>query len=89
MITTSKVPTNDILSPEEVRKLDDSLDELLKNYQSNNYILKLEWIIPILGGPPVIPSSPDMDARMDAFDELVEYDKKKDFIENFLIKELG
>lgn len=36
----------------------------------------------ILGEPPVVPDSPDTDARLEAYDELVEYSRKYQDIES-------
>ncbi len=88
MFNTTKVSTTNILSYEELQKLGASMSELLEKYRNNNKVLKLAWVIPILGRPPVIPDSPDTDARNDAYDDLVEYNRKKDFIEDILKEKL-
>ena len=84
MFTATEVSTTNPLSPEEVQILDNSLDHLLENYRLNHNVLKLEWITPILGNPPIIPDSPDSDTRMDAWEARAEYGRKAEFIEDLL-----
>ena len=88
MVITTKVNATNYLSPEEVQSLDNSLDNLLESYRLNGNVLKLDWITPILGNPPIIPNSPDLDARMDAWEDRAEYGRKVEFIERVL-KELA
>ena len=89
MNMTTKVPATDILSPEEAQKLETLMDELLIKFQQNGCVLRMEWIIPILGNIPIIPLSPDMDARLDACDALAEYGQRTKFIEDFLMEKLA
>lgn len=60
------------------------LKELVLQYSRNNNTLKLDYLIPILGNCPVIPDSPDTDARLEAFEDRVTYTKKANAIIAFL-----
>lgn len=60
------------------------LKELVLHYSRNGNTLKLEYLIPILGNYPVIPDSPDTDARLEAFEDRVTYTKKANAIVAFL-----
>ncbi len=88
MVITTKVNATNYLSPEEAQSLENSLDNLLESYRLNNNSLNLEWITPILGTPPTIPNSPDLDAMLDAWEDRAEYGRKVEFIERVL-KELA
>ncbi len=48
------------------------LDEYA-NHLNNHTKLTFPMIEKIVGKPPVIPDSPDMDARLEAYDELSDY----------------
>lgn len=48
------------------------LDECA-NYFNDHGKLTFPMIEKIVGKPPVIPDSPDMDARLEAYDELSDY----------------
>lgn len=50
----------------------DCLDLAVEDFKQNGK-LTFPTIEKILGKPPVIPDSPDMDARMEAYEELSKY----------------
>ena len=70
------------LTSKERRLLEENLDSLVSKYKDKG--LLLESIIPIIGNPPRIPDSPDMDARMEAYEARAEYGSKAQEIEKIL-----
>lgn len=54
------------------KKFFDSLESVASEIKSSGK-LKYESIASIIGDAPTIPDSPDMDARLEAFDELASY----------------
>lgn len=55
-----------------VARFFDNLDVAAKDFSENGK-LSFPIIEKILGKPPIIPSSPDMDARLEAYGELTQY----------------
>lgn len=74
-----------ILTSTEFEAFNTSLDTLLKEYRKSSN-LAVELLVPILGNPPRIPQSPDMDAMLEAYEALAEYGHKANSIETYLIK---
>lgn len=73
------------LSTPVAKKLYDLRDDLAKDFTKNNS-LTLESIIKVIGKPPVIPSSPDMDTMLEGWESRAEYGRQANIIEQ-LIKE--
>lgn len=66
------------------------IDAKFANF-SARYLATGETFTPrdILGNSPIIPDSPDMDARLDAYQELAEYSRQYQYLDekiNQLIK---
>lgn len=62
----------------------ENLEPAKEEFQQNGK-LTCPIIETILGKPPVVPSSPDMDARLEAFEELSKYSDKALDIESKLL----
>lgn len=56
--------------------------DLADNDFNQNGKLSFSIIEKILGKPPIIPSSPDMDARLEAYEELTQYSMRASNIES-------
>lgn len=75
-----------LTDPKETREFKDpiavrffeTLEALPKEIKNTDILLLL--VEPILGKEPIIPSSPDMDARLEAADEFAMYMSKADDI---------
>lgn len=72
-----------ILTSTEFEAFNNSLDNLLKEYEKTSK-LTIELLIPILGNPPRIPQSPDMDAMLEAYEDRAKYGEKANSIEKYL-----
>lgn len=83
MIMAERKLATNILTPEEVQLFEENFDKLQKEYKSKGS-LSLDSLIPILGRPPIIPQSPDMDAMLEAWNDKAEYGRKFQKIEELL-----
>ena len=72
-----------LLTPEEGCLFDEYLPYLCHKYEEEE-TLPLECVIPILGNPPVISHTHDMDAMLEAADDKAKYAEQVKGIENFL-----
>lgn len=70
-----------MLTPVEVELLKENFSTLEKEYQQTGTI-SLDSLFPILGRPPIIPQSSDMDARLEAMDARALYGNKAAQIES-------
>lgn len=77
-----------ILTSTEFEAFNTSLPSLLKEYKKAS-TLNIELLKPILGNPPGIPHSPDMDAMLEAYEDRAKYGKKANSIENYLSCQLS
>lgn len=77
-----------ILTSTEFEAFITSLDSLLQEYKKAS-TLSIEFLKPILGNPPRIPQSPDMDAMLDAYEDRAKYGKKANSIEEYLSCQLS
>lgn len=59
----------------EKEKLVSNWDNLLDEFR-NNGSLSIKSISNIIGKPPMVPNSPDMDTMLEAYDERAEYGNK-------------
>lgn len=75
---------SNILTSTEFEAFTTSLDSLLEEYHKTSK-LTIELLVPILGNPPRIPQSPDMDAMLEAYEERAEYGRKANSIEEYLV----
>lgn len=75
------------LTPKETRLLEENLDSLVSEYKDKGLVL--ESFIPIIGNPPRIPDSPDMDARLEAYEARAEYGRKLEEIEKLLLEKVS
>lgn len=72
-----------ILTPTEVKLFEENYNNLREDYKKSKR-LSVSSLLPILGRPPIIPDSPDMDAMLDAYDARAEYGRKAMQIEQVL-----
>lgn len=77
-----------ILTSTEFEAFNTSLDTLLEEYKKSSN-LTVELLVPILGNPPRIPQSPDMDAMLEAYEARAEYGRKFNSIEEYLSCQLS
>ena len=80
-ITASRVCN--ILTPTEVALFEVNYEPLSAEYKDKGTI-SLESVIPILGNPPVIPDTHDLDSICMAYEERAEYGRKLKEIESLL-----
>lgn len=72
-----------ILNPTEFKAFTLSSESLIEEYRKSSK-LTLESLVPILGNPPKIPQSSDMDAMLEAYEDRALYGKKALSIEQYL-----
>lgn len=84
MITAAKANS---LTPTEVKLFEENLATLKEDYKQNN-MLPLSSLFPILGRPPIIPNSTDVDAMLDGYNARAEYGHKVKQIEQALVQSL-
>ncbi len=77
-----------ILTSTEFEAFNSSLATLFEEYKKAS-TLTIELLKPILGNPPRIPQSPDMDAMLEAYEERANYGKKANSIEEYLSCQLS
>lgn len=80
-MTISKLAT--ILTPVEFEAFTLVSKSLIEEYRKSSK-LTLELLVPILGNPPKIPQSPDMDAMLEEYEDRAQYGKKAESIEQYL-----
>lgn len=73
-LLNSAAATQTYINPIAVRFFE-FLDSCANELQENGK-LTFSSIEKILGKPPVIPASPDMDARLEAYEELTQYSNR-------------
>lgn len=78
------VAERNILTPKEVELLEENFYLLVEDYKQNGSIT-LSSIIPILGRPPILTNTHDMDAMLEAMDARAEYGNKMQKIEQIFL----
>lgn len=77
----AELKTRNILTPTEVKLFEEHFPNLRQEYKQTGKI-SLDSLIPIIGRPPIIPQSHDMDAMLEAMDARALYGVKAAQIEN-------
>jgi len=73
-----------ILTPTELDRFEENFYSLVEDYKQNGSI-SLWSVLPILGRPPVLPMSHDMDAMLDAVEARSAYGNKLKQIEQVFL----
>lgn len=79
---------SNLLTPMEFEAFTSSFGSLIEEYRKTS-TLKLEQLVPILGNPPRIPQSPDMDAMMEAYEARALYGMKSASIEEYISQKVN
>lgn len=77
-----------VLTPTQLTSLYVHSEELISQYKSKGSF-ELSTLIPIIGIPPIIPQSPDMDAMLETWNVQAEYGKKVAYIEQYLTSKIS
>lgn len=72
-----------ILTPSQFKAFEECFDNLVDEFRTNGK-LDLSSFTKILGNPPTIPHSPDMDARLEAFEERALYGSKLEKLDSLI-----
>lgn len=81
----SNLTTCNSLTPAEVKLFEKNFPNLKEEYKQTGKI-SLASLFPIIGRPPIIPQSHDMDTMLEAMDNRAIYGNKVAQIESFFSK---
>lgn len=82
--TMTTIAERNILTPEETELLEENFYLLVEDYKQNGS-LTLSSFVPILGRPPILTHTHDMDAMLEAMDARAEYGNKMQKIEQIFL----